>query len=61
MNDVDWQPTHLHRKGGLYRVLFEGIWEPDWTVVVIYDDGDGQIWVRPKREYEDGRFTAIPN
>ncbi len=45
----------------MYRVLFEGIWEPDRTVVVIYDDRDGQIWVRPKHEYKDGRFTPIPN
>ena len=59
MSTAEWQPTHRHRKGGLYRVIGEGIWEPDRTLVVIYEDSRGQVWVRPKTEFEDGRFTAL--
>lgn len=54
-----WQPTHRHRKGGLYRVLHEGVWEPDRSAVVIYDDADGQVWVRPRAEFDDGRFSPL--
>ncbi len=54
-----WMPTHQHRKGGLYRVLSEGILEADRSPVVIYDDADGTVWVRASNEFWDGRFTAI--
>ena len=59
MTSHDWQATHRHRKGGLYRVLSEGVWEPDRSTVVIYDDQDGTIWVRPKSQFEDGRFEKV--
>lgn len=59
MSDQDWQPTHRHRNGGLYRVLGKAIWEPDRTAVVIYDDAEGQVWVRPKQAFDDGRFTLL--
>lgn len=55
----DWQPTHRHKKGGLYRVLGDAIWEPDRTPAVIYDDAEGTVWVRPKAEFDDGRFTKL--
>ncbi|WP_298912317.1 DUF1653 domain-containing protein [uncultured Roseobacter sp.] len=54
-----WVATHLHRKGGLYRVLAHGILEADRSEVVIYDDVEGTIWVRPKSEFEDGRFSEL--
>jgi len=54
-----WAPTHRHRKGGLYRVLSDGIYEPDRSAVVIYDDVDGSVWVRPASEFWDGRFATI--
>ncbi|WP_300019703.1 DUF1653 domain-containing protein [uncultured Roseobacter sp.] len=57
--DASWTPTHRHRKGGLYRVLSEGILEADRSAVVIYDDADGTVWVRASSEFWDGRFTAI--
>ncbi|WP_299868500.1 DUF1653 domain-containing protein [uncultured Roseobacter sp.] len=57
--DAIWTPTHRHRKGGLYRVLSEGILEADRSAVVIYDDADGTVWVRASSEFWDGRFTAI--
>ncbi len=57
---VIWQATHRHKKGGLYRVLGQGVNESDRVPVVIYDDESGQIWVRPSEEFWDGRFTAFP-
>ncbi len=59
MTGVAWQATHRHRKGGLYRVLSEGVWEPDRSAVVIYDDAEGKVWVRPRQEFEDGRFEQV--
>ncbi len=59
MSEQFWQATHRHRKGGLYRVIAEGVWEPDRSPVVIYDDESGQVWVRPKEEFEDGRFSVV--
>ncbi len=54
-----WRATHQHKKGGLYRVIAEGLVEADRSDVVIYDDAQGQVWVRPAAEFWDGRFTAI--
>ncbi|MBU2993838.1 hypothetical protein Q4555_11615 [Octadecabacter sp. 1_MG-2023] len=54
-----WQPTHKHRKGGLYRLLSYGTFEADMSAVAIYDDAVGTIWVRSKAEFDDGRFTPL--
>ncbi|MEO3416951.1 DUF1653 domain-containing protein [Roseovarius sp. CAU 1744] len=54
-----WVPTHRHRKGGFYRVVGHGTLESDRSPVVIYDDAEGQVWVRPTREFEDGRFEPV--
>lgn len=59
MSKSDWKPTHRHRKGGLYRVVASGVWEADRSPVVIYDDEEGQVWVRPTEEFEDGRFAIL--
>lgn len=56
---ADWAPTHRHRKGGLYRVVTYGTLEADRSPVVIYDDADGTVWVRPTQEFEDGRFEKV--
>ena len=55
----DWAATHRHRKGGLYRVLGRGVLESDRSDVVIYDDADGTVWVRPTVEFDDGRFEPV--
>lgn len=55
-----WAPTHKHRKGGLYRVITEGINESDRTPVVVYEDQEGIVWVRPRDQFYDGRFETIP-
>lgn len=54
-----WEATHLHRKGGLYRELHRGLLEADVTPVVIYEDRHGNVWVRPAREFDDGRFVKL--
>ena len=53
-----WKATHMHRKGGAYRFLYEGVLEADRTPVVIYDDREGQVWVRSNGEFHDGRFQS---
>ena len=55
----DWQPTHRHRKGGLYRVVGKATLEADRSDAVIYDDADGVTWVRSAAEFYDGRFTPL--
>ena len=57
--DGPWVATHRHRKGGLYRLIDQGINEADRAPVAIYDDPEGTIWVRSRAEFEDGRFTAV--
>lgn len=57
--DPVWAATHRHRKGGLYRVLGQAVLEADRSDVVIYDDAEGQVWVRPVEEFHDGRFSPV--
>jgi len=52
-------PTHRHKKGGVYRLLAYGVYEADRSDVAIYDDAEGNIWVRSLEEFEDGRFSPI--
>lgn len=54
-----WQPTHRHKKGGLYRLLCYGVAEADRSAVAIYDDAVGTVWVRAAAEFDDGRFTPL--
>jgi len=56
-----FNPTHRHKKGGLYRVLGHGILEADRSDVTIYDDAGGTIWVRSTTEFNDGRFARLPD
>ena len=54
-------PTHVHVKTGrLYRVLMETRWESNLDEVVVYEGADGNIWVRPKAQFYDGRFQEVP-
>lgn len=60
-----WQPTHRHKKrGSTYRVIAEGRLQVDADLdnekVVVYRGEDGQVWVRPTYEFNDGRFEALP-
>lgn len=43
-----------------YRVLREGLLEADKTPVVVYQSiSSGEVWVRPKSEFLDGRFEPF--
>ena len=55
----DWQATHRHHKGGLYRLIGPAVLETDRSNVVIYDDADGAVWVRPVEEFNVGRFSPL--
>ncbi|MCY4336670.1 MAG: DUF1653 domain-containing protein [Litoreibacter sp.] len=54
-----WFATHAHRKGGRYRVIMHAVLEADRSEVVVYDDAEGCVWVRPVAEFYDGRFAAL--
>lgn len=54
-----WRPTHRHRKGGLYRVVTTALIEATLELAVVYDSSDGHVWVRPYKEFHDGRFTEL--
>lgn len=56
---VPWRPTHSHRKGGQYRMLGECWIEAGMVRAVVYDDSNGDVWVRPISEFHDGRFVAL--
>ncbi len=56
---ASWEPTHRHKKGGLYRYLYKGILESDHSAIVVYDDREGQVWVRAAKEFHDGRFLSV--
>lgn len=52
-----WQHA---KSGGLYTVVGHCLIEADLTHATIYRSlWDGQVWVRPTTEFEDGRFRNI--
>jgi hypothetical protein len=54
------KPTHRHLKSGnLYQVISHGVMKADLTPVVIYRNRSGQTWVRPRTEFNDGRFEEL--
>lgn len=53
-----------HKKGNLYRVLYEAKHSETYEALVVYQAmyGKGEIWVRPKDMFfEEGRFERIPD
>lgn len=70
-----WRPTHRHvKRGSEYQLLGMGkmqakdwraggkalLYPVDMTAVAIYQAKDGSLWVRPREEFEDGRFAPLP-
>jgi hypothetical protein len=53
-----------HKRGGEYEVIGMAqvqAEEPltDYEVVTVYRGVDGQLWIRRKSEFEDGRFIQL--
>ena len=45
---------YRHYKGNLYRVLFEGLYEPNLEEVTIYMSVEnGRVWVRPTKVFHE--------
>jgi hypothetical protein len=57
MNDKFW----LHKKtGGIYKFLYHAQIEATLDTVVVYESmATRTIWVRPTKEFFDGRFTPL--
>ena len=53
---------YRHKKGNLYRVLYEAKDSETCKALIVYQAmyGKGEVWVRPKEMFfEEGRFTPI--
>lgn len=61
---ADWQPTHRHYKGGLYRELFEAVHTETEEAMTVYQTPDRRHWVRPAAMFHevlpDGRPRFAP-
>lgn len=57
-------PTHIHPKtGGSYKLIGEARmqakeWGVDMQPVMVYQGADGDLWVRPKEEFDE-RFQKL--
>lgn len=56
---ISKKPTHQHRKSGDYQEIRRSLLEADLTPAVVYRAKDDAIWVRPAKEFDDGRFTRL--
>jgi hypothetical protein len=46
------------KTGGLYVILGDALIEDGAVCSIVYQSlADGQVWVRPTKEFFDGRFT----
>lgn len=54
---------YQHRYGGIYRVVepltLNTIDKSEWVVYQHIYPFEEQIWCRPKKEWEDGRFKSL--
>lgn len=47
-----------HRRSGqLYQELHRGSLHADGTVMVVYRDENGRVWIRPAKQFDDGRYA----
>ncbi len=56
-NWMDEQWSHEPQSGNPPQRTLDPV---DMREVAIYRAEDGQLWVRPREEFEDGRFETIP-
>lgn len=61
MNPPELVPgrRYRHRKGGIYTLLCLAKDTTNQEDVVVYRDKSDQTWVRPRAEFEDGRFEPM--
>jgi hypothetical protein len=57
-------PSHRHKKrGSTYQVIATGRLQVDGDLdmekVTVYRGEDGDVWIRPDYEFNDGRFEAL--
>ena len=57
----DYSGVWRHDKtGGLYQVICEAENEGDLTPIIVYQNLiDKRIWVRPRDQFLDGRFSKV--
>lgn len=48
-----------HKKGNVYTFVGEGRHSESLEELVVYKGNSGDIWVRPKAMFFDGRFTEL--
>ena len=62
---AEWKPTHRHKKRGTtYVIVGQALLqasEPvsENTILTVYRGENGELWCRPIREFDDGRFEAV--
>ena len=62
---AEWKPTHRHTKRGTtYVIVGQALLqasEPvsENTILTVYRGENGDLWCRPIREFDDGRFEAL--
>lgn len=56
--ESDWLGRAVrHRNSGrLYWELCRGVLRADGTVMVVYRDEDGRIWIRPAEQFDNRRY-----
>lgn len=64
MRMISRRVRHIKR-GSEYDVIGEATLQTstpleDMRLMVVYRADDGKLWVRPKSEFEDGRFVDVP-
>jgi hypothetical protein len=56
-NWMDEQWSHEPQSGNPPQRTLDPV---DMSEVAVYRGEDGKLWVRPREEFEDGRFEALP-
>lgn len=57
MDETQWR--HV-KTGGIYAIESTALLESDATPMVVYRNvATGERWVRPAREFYDGRFLKV--